>query len=60
MDDDHQPVTDGHQGITYLSGLKQVLPDVWRDEWRPDTPRWSCCPIYYRKMSPKGQQDLFL
>lgn len=57
---DHQPVKDGHHDIHYLDGLKEVMPGVYRDEWKADTPRWSCCPLYYKKISPKGQQDLFL
>lgn len=60
MDDNHQPVADGHQNTSYLSGLTQVAPGVWRDVWEHATPRWDCCPLYYRKLSPKGQQDLFI
>lgn len=60
MDDNHQPVKDGHQDTRYLSSLKEVLPGVWRDVWEHTTPRWGCCPLYYRKMTPKGQQDLFI
>lgn len=57
---DQQPVKDGHHDTHYLNGLKEVMPGVYRDEWKADTPRWSCCPLYYRQMKPKGQQqDLF-
>lgn len=57
---DGAPVKDGHQSMSYLNGLKRVLPGVWKDEWKFDTPRWSCCPLYYRLMpSPGPQRGLF-
>ena len=58
--DDHQPVADGHHGISYLNNLQEVAPGVWRDPWEFATPRWDCCPLYYRKIETKGQQDLFI
>lgn len=58
--DTKRPVKDGHQSIHYLNNLKGVLPDVWRDEWEHSTPRWSCCPLYYRALRIEGQQrELF-
>lgn len=57
---DGKPVKDGHQSISYISGLKHVLPNVWKDEWEFDTKRWRCCPLYYRLMnSHQAQLDLF-
>lgn len=58
---DGQPVKDGHQDIHYLNGLKSILPGIWKDEWEFDTPRWSCCPLYYRQMNTDigGQGSLF-
>ena len=54
------PIRDGHHDHCWLYGLKLVLPGVWKDEWEHDTPRWSCCPLYYRIMNtgPKGQMEL--
>ena len=57
---EHQPMADGHHDIHYLNNLQEVLPGVWRGEWLPDTPRWGCCPLYYKKVETKGQQDLFI
>ena len=45
-----RPVQDGDQDIHYLNGLKQVMDGVWKDEWEFDTPRWTCVPLYWRKM----------
>jgi hypothetical protein len=60
MNDHRQPVADGHgHGISFLSGLIQVAPGVWRDEWEFDTPRWTCCPLYYRRIDIGGQMSLF-
>lgn len=57
---DGKPFKDGHQSMSYLSGLKRVLPGVWKDEWEHDTPRWTCCPLYYRLMTDgRLQRDLF-
>ncbi len=56
-DDKTTPIKDGHQDIHYISGLKQVAPDVWKDEWDCDTPRWRCCPLYYRRMMFSGHQE---
>ena len=54
------PVKDGHQSNSWLRGLRRVAPGVWKDQWEFDTPRWSCCPLYYRLMNtqPKGQLTL--
>lgn len=54
------PVRDGHQNYGWNSDLVPALPGVWRDEWPHQTPRWSCCPLYYRLMDtgPKGQMEL--
>lgn len=52
-----KPVKDGHQTTHYLNNLKHVLPYVWRDEWEHSTPRWSCCPLYYRTLRIQGQQQ---
>lgn len=54
------PVKDGHQDHCWLTGITRVLPGVWKDEWPHNTPRWTCCPIYYRLMNtgPKGQMEL--
>ena len=58
---DGQPFNDGRAGDkSYLSGMKEVLPNVWRDEWEAATPRWACCPLYYRGIdAPHGQKELF-
>jgi hypothetical protein len=56
---ERQPIKDGHQNVSYLNGLKQVAPGVWKDEWEFETPRWSCCPIYYRALQVGPQGDLF-
>lgn len=57
---DGAPVKDGHHDHCWMYGLRRVLPGVWKDEWKHGTPRWSCCPLYYRQMhtGPKGQMDL--
>lgn len=57
---DGLPVYDGHDEHHWLKGLRRVLPGVWKDEWEFDTPRWRCCPLYYRDMDtgPAGQMSL--
>lgn len=54
------PVRDGHQNRCWESDLVPAIPGVWRDQWPYDTPRWGCCPLYYRLMDtgPKGQMEL--
>lgn len=47
-----QPIKDGHQGIHYLNGLRQIAPDVWKDEGC----EWYV-PLYWRKMAPFGHQE---
>lgn len=60
MDEHQQPINDGGpNNIHYLNGLKQIAPGVWKDEWLPYTPRWSCCPLYYRRIDVGGQMGLF-
>jgi len=59
MDEDRQPVKDGHSDMHYLNGLKQVAPGVWKDEWEFDTQRWLSCPLYYRRIDVGGQLGLF-
>lgn len=60
MDDNRQPVDDGHgHSISYISGLIRIAPGVWKDEWLYGTPRWACCPLYYRLIDRFGQIDLF-
>lgn len=49
----------GGHGIHYLTGLKPVADGVWKDEWEHATPRWSCCPLYYRRIDVRGQMSLF-
>ena len=58
---DGQPFSDGYHDSSWLKGLRQVLPGVWKDEWEFSTPRWGCCPLYYRLMTagPTGQIQLF-
>jgi hypothetical protein len=55
-----QPIKDGHQNHSWMRGLRRVLPGVWKDQWEFDTPRWGCCPLYYRLMTtgPRGQMEL--
>ena len=55
-DENGQPFKDGRQDIHYLSGLKKVATGVWKDEWEFETPRWSCCPLYYRRLEVACQQ----
>lgn len=57
---DGVPVKDGHQSHSWMRGLRRVAPGVWKDQWEFDTPRWSCCPLYYRLMQtgPRGQMEL--
>lgn len=59
MDGNRQPMKDGHSDMHYLSGLKQIAPGVWKDEWEFGTPRWMCCPLYYRRIDVGGQLGLF-
>jgi hypothetical protein len=59
MNEDRQPMKDGHSDMHYLNGLKQVAPGVWKDEWEFDTPRWLSCPLYYRRIDVGGQLGLF-
>lgn len=63
MDANRQPINDGQSGMQsgmcYLNGLKQIAPGVWKDEWEFDTPRWMCCPLYYRRIDVGGQLGLF-
>lgn len=59
LDENRQPVDDGHLGNRYLAGLTQMAPDIWKDEWEHDTPRWMCCPLYYRRIEVGGQKELF-
>ena len=57
---DRQPMDDGRgHGIHYLNGLKPVADGVWKDEWKHATPRWTCCPLYYRRIDVRGQMSLF-
>lgn len=56
---DGQPVKDGHQNWCWLDGLKQIAQDVIKAEWPFDTPRLSCCPLYYRRIDVGGQMGLF-
>jgi hypothetical protein len=56
MDRDHQPVVDGHQTTFHLNDLVEVLPGAWRESNRRD---WGCGPVYWKRMAPAGQQDLF-
>jgi len=57
---DLQPMDDGGgHGIHYLNGLKPVADGVWKDEWEHATPRWTCCPLYYRRIDVRGQMSLF-
>lgn len=55
-----RPVRDGHHDHGWLRNLVPALPGVWRDQWPFDTPRWTCCPLYYRLMDtgPNGQMEL--
>lgn len=57
---DGRPFNDGHLSTCWLTGLRRVLPGVWRDPWEFDTPRWRCCPLYYRLIDtgPDGQLQL--
>jgi hypothetical protein len=57
---DGRPFYDGHRDHSWLKGLRQVLPGVWKDEWEFDSPRWCCCPLYYRSIDtgPNGQMQL--
>ena len=57
---DGAPVRDGYQKHIWQSDLVPALPGVWRDEWPHQTPRWTCCPLYYRLMDtgPNGQMEL--
>lgn len=57
IDSQKQPVSDGRSdGLRYISNLKKIASDVWKDEWEFDTPRWHCCPLYYRLMQRKNEQ----
>ena len=42
----------------YLNGLNPVAEGVWKDEWKHATPRWTCCPLYYRRINVRGQMSL--
>jgi hypothetical protein len=59
MDEQRQPFKDGHSDMHYMNNLKQIAPGVWKDEWPFDTPRWMCCPLYYRRIDVAGQMGLF-
>lgn len=59
MDGNRQPMKDGHSDMHYLSGLKEIAPGVWKDEWEFDSPHWMCCPLYYRRIDVGGQMGLF-
>lgn len=48
MDENKQPIKDGHSEMCYLNDLKTVAPGVWKDEWKHQAPRWICCPLYWR------------
>ena len=53
-----EPFNDGHLSTGgSISGMRLVAPGVWKDAY---SSRTTGDPIYYRKMSPKGQQDLFI
>jgi hypothetical protein len=57
LDANKQPINDGRSnGLSYISNLKQIAKDVWKDEWEFKTPRWGCCPLYYRLMQRKNEQ----
>lgn len=45
-----RPVVDGHQSTSYLNNLKPVIDGLWKEQWELNTPRWSCVPLYWRKM----------
>jgi hypothetical protein len=59
MNKEKQPFNDGHSSYAYLRGLKRIAPDVWKHEWKFSTPRWRCCPVYYRRIYVGGQLELF-
>lgn len=59
LDESRQPFKDGHSDMHYLNNLKPVAPGVWKDEWDSIYPRWSCCPLYYRRIDVGGQMGLF-
>lgn len=55
-DDRRTIIEDGHQHMAYINNLREIAPGIWKDEWICDTPRWLCCPLYYRMMDVPGQQ----
>ena len=61
LSDEKQPCNDGlgRGSNHFLSGLIEVIPGVWRDPWEFNTRRWSCCPLYYRRIDVGGQMELF-
>lgn len=57
---DNLPFDDGHVNDGHYIHLKEILPGLWKDEWEFNTPRWSCCPLYYKRIdAPLGQKELF-
>jgi hypothetical protein len=58
---DGKPFMDGHRSKCWISDLTFVRPGCWRDEWKFNTSRWACCPLYYLQMpvDPAGQMQLF-
>jgi len=54
--DADQPIDDGmSDSLHYLNGLEQVFDGVWKDPFEA-TPRWTCCPLYYKRIDVHGQQ----
>ena len=53
-----QPVRDGHQYLSWVRNLHQVLPGVWRESGSRSDWASRCEPLYYRLIdSPQLQKD---
>ena len=52
-----QPINDGHNNISYIQDLTEVLPGVWRQPQKFDD--WDLDPLYYRRIDTRGQISLF-
>lgn len=57
MKEDRQPFDDGHISQEGFYDLTPLGNGVLKHEWRSNQPRWSCCPMYFREIKVKGQQQ---
>ena len=59
VDDDNQPLDDGHLLMNYHRGLVRQIGNGLAYRFNEGDP-WGLEPLYYRRIVTRGQQDLFV